>query len=162
MSQTIYDYSAKDLTGKEVNFSDYKGKVLLIVNTASECGYTPQYGTLEELYQMYKDRGFVVIGFPCGQFFQEPLEGEKIAAFCEKNYGVTFPMMEKANVIGFSKHPIYKFLSNKKLNGTVDSSPKWNFYKYLIDREGKVVDMYSSTVEPGDEALIKQIEKCLG
>ena len=162
MSQTIYDYTAKDLHGKEVNFTDYKGKVLLIVNTASECGYTPQYGTLEELYQMYKDRGLVVIGFPSANFFQEPLEGEEAAAFCQKNYGVTFPMMEKANVIGFTKHPVYKFLSNKSRNGKIDSSPKWNFYKYLVDREGKVVEMYPSTTEPGDEVLIAQIEKLLG
>ena len=162
MTQTIYQYKAKDLTGKEVDFSDYKGKVLLIVNTASECGYTPQFGQLEELYEMYKDRGLVVIGFPSGQFFQEPLEGDKIAAFCQKNYGVTFPMMDKVKVFGFSKAPIYKFLSSKKLNGKVDSVPKWNFYKYLVDREGKVVDIYPSTTEPADEGLIKQIEASLG
>ena len=162
MSQTIYEYSAKDLSGKEVHFSDYKGKVLLIVNTASECGFTPQFGTLEELYEMYKDRGFGVLGFPSSQFFQEPLEGEKIGAFCQKNYGVTFPMMEKVKVRGFSKHPLYKFLSNKSLNGKTNSAPLWNFYKYLIDRDGKVVAMFPSTVSPGDEDLIKQIEKCLG
>jgi glutathione peroxidase len=161
-SQTIYQYSAKDLTGKNVDLSEYKGKVLLIVNIASKCGFTPQLGGLEELYEKYKDRGFEVLGFPSGQFFQEPLEGDNISNFCERNYGVSFRIMEKTKVRGSAKHPVYEFLSDKKLNGKINSAPLWNFYKYLIDRDGKVVDRYSSNVKPFDEELITQIEKCLG
>ena len=161
MDQTIYHLKAKDLSGKEINLADYKGKVILIVNIASKCGFTPQFDGLEEVYEKYKAQGFEILGFPSSNFFQEPLEGDQISEFCSVNYGVSFKIMEKTNVIGFSKHPVYKFLSNKSENGKINSSPKWNFYKYLIGRDGKVVNIYPSTTKPTDEALIKQIETSL-
>ena len=163
MPQTIYDYTAKDLAGREVKLSDYKGKVLLIVNIASACGFTPQLGGLEELYEKYKDRGFVVLGFPSNQFGgQEPLEKDAISEFCSVNYGVTFKIMEKTEVRGSDKNPVFKFLTDKKLNGKVGRAPLWNFFKYLVDRDGKVVDFYSSITTPMDAKLTKQIEKLLG
>ncbi len=163
MKQTIYDYTAKDLAGKDVKLSDYKGKVLLIVNIASKCGFTPQLGGLEELYEKYKDRGFEVIGFPSNQFGgQEPLEKEQISEFCQVNFGVSFKIMEKTLVRGSDKNSVYKFLTDKKLNGKVNTAPLWNFFKYLIDRNGNVVDYYSSITSPTDAKLIKQIEACLG
>ena len=163
MKQTIYDYTAKDLAGKDVKLSDYKGKVLLIVNIASKCGFTPQLGGLEELYEKYKDRGLEVIGFPSNQFGgQEPLEKEQISEFCQVNFGVSFKIMEKTLVRGSDKNSVYKFLTDKKLNGKVNTAPLWNFFKYLIDRNGNVVDYYSSITSPTDAKLIKQIEACLG
>ena len=163
MEQTIYYYTAKDLSGKDVKLSDYKGKVLLIVNIASQCGFTPQLGGLEEIYEKYKDRGFVVLGFPSNQFGgQEPLEKEQISDFCQVNYGVSFKIMEKSLVRGSEKNDVFKFLTTKKLNGKVGTAPLWNFFKYLIDRNGKVVDYYSSITTPTDAKLIKQIEACLG
>jgi glutathione peroxidase len=163
MEQTIYDYTAKDLAGKDVKLSDYKGKVLLIVNIASKCGFTPQLGGLEEIYEKYKDRGFVVLGFPSNQFGgQEPLEKDQISEFCQVNYGVSFKIMEKSLVRGPEKNDVFKFLTTKKLNGKVGTSPLWNFFKYLVDRNGKVVDYYSSITSPTDAKLIKQIEAALG
>jgi glutathione peroxidase len=163
MAQTIYDYTAKDLAGRDVKLSDYKGKVLLIVNIASKCGFTPQLGGLEELYEKYKDKGFEVIGFPSNQFGgQEPLEKEQISEFCQVNFGVSFKIMEKSKVRGSEKNSVYKFLTDKKLNGKVGTSPMWNFFKYLVDRDGKVVDYYSSITAPMDAKLTKQIESLLG
>ena len=158
MAQNIYEYSASDLAGRPVSFASYKGKVILIVNTASACGYTPQLGLLEELYQMYQDRGLVVIGFPSASFAQEPLDGEELGQFCERNYGVTFPVMSKVDVTGAIVHPVFHFLSE----GKDEALPKWNFFKYLVDRSGKVANVYPSNTDPGDEALIAQIEKLLG
>lgn len=163
MSATIYDYTAKDLAGREVKLSDYKGKVLLIANIASACGFTPQLGGLEQLYEKYKDRGFEILGFPSNQFGnQEPLEKDAISEFCSVNYGVTFKIMEKTNVRGDEKNPVFQYLTNKKLNGKVGRAPLWNFFKYLVDRDGKVVDFYSSITAPMDAKLTKQIEKLLG
>jgi len=163
MAQTIYDYTAKDLAGKDVKLSDYKGKVLLIVNTASKCGFTPQLGGLEQIYEKYKDRGFEVIGFPSNQFGgQEPLEKDQISEFCQVNYGVSFKIMGKSNVRGPEKNDVFKFLTTKSLNGKVGRAPLWNFFKYLVDRNGKVVDYYSSITSPTDDKLIKQIEAALG
>ena len=163
MEQTIYDYTAKDLAGKDVKLSDYKGKVLLIVNIASKCHFTPQFGGLEELYEKYKDRGFEVIGFPSNQFGgQEPLEKDQISEFCQVNFGVSFKIMEKSLVRGSDKNDVYKFLTTKKLNGKVNTAPLWNFFKYLVDRDGKVVDYYSSITAPMDAKLTKQIEALLG
>ena len=161
MEKTIYEYTAKDLSGREVKLSEYQGKVLLIVNIASQCGFTPQLGGLEELYEKYKDRGFEVIGFPSNQFFQEPLEKGGISEFCSVNYGVSFKIMEKTKVRGWSKHPVYQFLSSKSLNGKVNRAPLWNFFKYLIGRDGKVIDIFASTVKPMDPELIKKIETAL-
>ena len=163
MEKTIYDYTAKDLAGRDVNLSDYKGKVLLIVNIASKCGFTPQLGGLEEIYEKYKDRGFEVIGFPSNQFGgQEPLEKEEISDFCQVNYGVSFKIMEKSEVKGSGRNSVFQFLTDKKLNGKVGRAPLWNFFKYLVDRNGKVVDYYTSITTPTDAKIIKQIETCLG
>ncbi len=157
---TIYDFSAKSLAGKPADLSACKGKVLLIVNTASQCGFTPQYKGLEELYEKFHDRGFEVLGFPCNQFgAQEPGDNEDIAQFCERNYGVTFPMFEKIDVNGGGTHPLFNWLKGEApgILGTRDI--KWNFTKFLVDRKGKVVERYAPTMRP--EAISGDIEKLL-
>jgi glutathione peroxidase len=145
---TAYDFSALSIDGVERRLADYKGDVLLVVNTASHCGFTPQYKGLERLYQKYVDRGLVILGFPCDQFgHQEPGDEEEIAAFCERNYGVTFPMFAKIDVNGDDAHPLYEWLRSEK-SGLVGNKIKWNFTKFLIDTEGKVVKRYGSTTTP--------------
>lgn len=162
MNQSIHQFTVKDLAGNEVKLKDYKGKVLLIVNTASRCGYTPQFDGLEKLYNKYKDKGFAVLGFPSNDFgSQEPLNGQAIHAFCEVNYGVTFPLFEKVHVRGSKAAPLFQFLSDKKLNGKIDSAPKWNFHKYLINQEGKVVDFFYTITAPDASRLQRAIEKLL-
>lgn len=162
MSQSIHQFTVHNLMGEEVNLKDYAGKVVMIVNTASECGFTPQFGQLEELYQHYKDQGFEVLAFPSNQFGgQEPLEGEAIGAFCQKNYGVNFPVFEKTKVKGQEASDLFQFLSNKKLNGVLTSTPKWNFHKYLVNKEGELVDYYYSTTSPISEKVMKKIEELL-
>lgn len=159
---SVHQFIVKDLRGKEISLSQYKGKVLLIVNTASRCGYTPQLKGLEELYKKYKDKGFVVLGFPSNDFGrQEPLEGEKIKEFCEVNYGVSFPVFEKIHVKGSKAHPLYKFLSQKKQFGLMSSEPKWNFHKFLVDKEGKVVDFFFTITKPDSPKITRKIEKLL-
>ena len=144
----IYDYKALGNKGAEVDLAQYEGKVLLIVNTASKCGFTPQYDGLEALYQKYKDQGFVIVGFPCDQFaHQEPGSDEQIAEFCRINHGVTFPLMSKVNVNGKDAHPIYKYLKSET-KGLFGSSIKWNFTKFLINRDGTVIKRYAPTVTP--------------
>lgn len=158
-SKSIYQFTVKDIHGNDFNFSDLKGKKILIVNTASECGFTPQYEGLEDLYQNYKDENFVVIGFPSNNFGkQEPGSNEEIAEFCKKNYGVSFPMMAKISVKGMNEHPIYQFLTEKSLNGTMDSVVKWNFQKYLIDEEGHLENVFESRVVPDSAELVEWIE----
>lgn len=160
--ETVYQFTVQDLYGKEVSMADYKGKVLLIVNTASKCGLTPQLKGLEALYEKYKDRGFVVLGFPSNDFAgQEPLEGEAIADFCTKNYGVTFPVFDKVKVKGQDACPLYKFLADIERNGKVDTKPGWNFHKYLIDREGRVQDYFASPTSPDSEKIHNAIEALL-
>ena len=146
---TIYDYSAAAIDGKTVPLSDYKGQVLLIVNTASECGFTPQYAGLEALYRELKPLGFSVLGFPCNQFgAQEPADEKDIAQFCSKNYDVTFPMFAKVDVNGNSAHPLFRYLQAAKA-GVLGSEPiKWNFTKFLIDRQGNVVGRFGSSTKP--------------
>lgn len=180
---TIYDYKALSNKGQEVKFSDYKGKVLLVVNTASKCGFTPQYDGLEALYQKYKDQGLVIIGFPCDQFgHQEPGTDKEIEEFCRLNHGVTFPLMSKIEVNGEKAHPLYVWLKTQQGFGGYDvndkrgkmmdgmlrkqdadydkkSDIKWNFTKFLINRKGKVVQRFESTVEPS--ALEKPIKVLL-
>lgn len=152
----IYQFDAERLDGSMQSFADYKGKVLLIVNTASKCGLTPQYEGLEQLYQTYKDQGLVIIGFPCNQFgHQEPGDASEIGQFCQKNYGVSFPMMAKVDVNGSDAHPIYKWLKEQK-GGVLLDAIKWNFSKFLINREGQVVERYAPTTEP--KALADDIE----
>ena len=144
----IYDFKALNNKGAEVDFSQYEGKVLLIVNTASKCGFTPQYDGLEALYQKYKDRGLVVIGFPCDQFaHQEPGTDAEIAEFCRINHGVTFPLMSKVNVNGKDAHPIFKYLKGET-RGLLGSSIKWNFTKFLISRDGSRIKRYAPTATP--------------
>lgn len=156
---TIYDFNAKDLNGNEVDFGQFKDKVLLIVNTASKCGFTPQFEGLEELHQNYKDQGLVVIGFPCNQFgSQDPGSNEEIGAFCQKNYGVSFLMMEKIDVNGENEHPLYTWLK-KQEGGFLTDGIKWNFTKFLINRQGEVVDRYAPTTKP--KALESEIVKLL-
>lgn len=157
---TMHDFKVKTLEGKEFNMAELKGKKVMIVNTASECGYTPQYADLEELYKKYSSKGFVVVGFPSNDFgAQEPGSNEQIREFCTKNYGVTFPMMEKITVKGENAHPLYKFLTKKELNGVKDTEVKWNFQKYLIDENGKLVDMIEYKASPNDERVINWLTK---
>jgi glutathione peroxidase len=161
-SQTIYQFKVKDLAGEAVDLVRYKGKVLLIVNTASECGFTGQYAELEQLYQTYKDQGFYVLAFPSNDFGgQEPLNGKEIETFCSKNYHTTFPVFNKVHVKGNAVEPLFQYLSNKSLNGKVDIAPKWNFQKYLIDKNGKVIDYYLSTTSPTSSKVKKAIETLL-
>jgi len=158
---TVYDFSAVTIDGKTRKLADYKGKVLLVVNTASKCGFTPQYKGLEALYEKYRDRGFVVLGFPCNQFGQqEPGPESEIAEFCEINYGVTFPMFAKVDVNGDSAHPLFKFLTKAKPGLLGSEAIKWNFTKFLVDRQGNVVKRYAPTTEPKDIAA--DIEPLLG
>lgn len=162
VAESIYQFTVKDIGGKEVSLADYKGKVILIVNTASKCGLTPQLKGLEALYQKYKDRGLVVLGFPSNDFGgQEPLEGEAIEDFCTKNYGVTFPIFDKVVVKGDNVCPLYKFLGDENRNGKVSSKPMWNFHKYLVDRDGKVQDFFISSTGPDSEKVHKAIEALL-
>lgn len=157
--KTIYDYKVEDIYGEEFNFADLKGKKILIVNTASECGFTPQFEGLEELYQKYKDQNFVIVGFPSNDFGgQDPGTNEKIAEFCKINYGVTFPMMSKISVKGDSIAPIYEFLTQKELNGKKNSSVKWNFQKYLINEDGTFHDYFYSITKPDSKKITKWIE----
>lgn len=159
---TIYPFKAKLLSGKEQNLSDFKGKVLLIVNTASGCGFTPQLKELQALRDEYAEKGFEVLGFPSNDFGrQEPLEGAAINEFCEVNFGVQFPMFQKIMVRGAQAHPLFKFLSDKKLNGHVNSTPKWNFHKYLVNKNGEVVDYFYSFTKPGATKVKKKIQKLL-
>ena len=157
---TVYDFSAKTIDGKSRKLSDYKGKVLLVVNTASQCGFTPQYKGLETLYEKYKNKGFAVLGFPSNQFGQqEPGPESEIAEFCEMNYGVTFPMFSKVDVNGDAAHPLYKYLTSTKKGLLGSEGIKWNFTKFLIDKEGRVVERYAPTTKP--EELAPEIEKAL-
>ena len=156
---TIYDFTAEHMDGSSQAFSDHKGKVLLIVNTASKCGFTPQFEGLEALYQQYKAQGLVVIGFPCNQFgSQDPGSNDEIGAFCQKNYGVSFPMMAKIDVNGKDAHPIFVWLKNQK-GGLLTDGIKWNFTKFLIDSHGQVIDRYAPTTKP--EAIKTDIEQAL-
>jgi len=157
---SIYSFSANSLAGEPVTLDRYAGKVLLIVNTASECGFTPQYAGLQKLYEDYAARGLEVLGFPCNQFGrQEPGDAGQIGSFCEKNYGVTFPMFEKIDVNGASAHPLYRWLTEEAPGLLGLEAIKWNFTKFLIDREGEVVKRYAPVTKP--EAIAADIEKLL-
>jgi glutathione peroxidase len=156
---SIYDFNATSLAGEDTPLKRFEGKVLLIVNTASACGFTPQYKGLEALQQKYAARGFSVLGFPCNQFGrQEPGSAAEIGQFCSSNYAVSFPMFDKIDVNGDNAHPLYQYLRGEK-SGLLGSSIKWNFTKFLIDRSGKVVGRYAPTTTP--EALTKDIEALL-
>jgi glutathione peroxidase len=158
--KTIYDFSAQTLTGKARKMSDFRGSVLLVVNTASKCGFTPQYAGLEALYKKYRDKGLVVLGFPSNQFGeQEPGADTEIAEFCEVNYGVTFPMFSKVDVNGKGAHPLFKYLTSTKKGLLGSEAIKWNFTKFLVGRDGTVLERYAPTTKPEDIAA--DIEKAL-
>ncbi len=152
MSESIHQFITNDLSGKDFDLGSLKGKKAMIVNTASKCGLTPQYKQLQAMYQTYESEGFIIIGFPANNFMaQEPGSDTEIADFCEANYGVTFPMMSKIDVVGEEMHPIYKFLTQKEKNGVMDSKVTWNFQKYLLNEEGileKVIDPRTSPDDP--------------
>ena len=155
----FYNLSATLNDGSRKRLSDYKGKVLLIVNTASQCGFTPQYQGLQELYTRFKDRGFEVLGFPCDQFgHQEPGSDPEIASFCQQNYGVSFPIFSKIEVNGPNEHPVYKFLKNEQ-GGLLTDNIKWNFTKFLVDKQGHVVDRFAPQTVPA--RIASDIEKLL-
>ncbi len=159
MSQ-IYEFHATTLDGNDISFEKYKGDVLLIVNTASECGFTPQYEGLEKLHKQYSEKGLKVLGFPCNQFgHQEPGDSAKIATFCKKNYGVDFQMFEKVDVNGKDAHPLYKYLTSSAPGALGTEGIKWNFTKFLVDRKGKVLKRYAPNVKPED--IASDIEKQL-
>ena len=158
-SKTIYDFKVTDINGKTFDFSTLKGKKIMIVNTASKCGLTPQYEQLEEVYKQYKDTNFVIVGFPANNFMsQEPGSDKDIAEFCVKNYGVSFPMMSKISVKGSDMHELYVYLTQKKLNGLEDSDVKWNFQKYLVDESGKLAKVIDPRILPNDLEIINWIE----
>ena len=158
--QTIYQFKVKDLAGNDFDFASLKGKKIMIVNTASRCGFTPQYEKLQSLYEQYKDKGFVIVGFPANNFGgQEPGTNAEIAVFCKLNYGVTFPMMSKISVKGDDEHEVYQFLTQKAKNGLKDSDVKWNFQKYLLNEKGELEEVHLSVVEPNDAKIIDWIKK---
>ena len=155
----IYQFEAELLDGKNKSFADYEGKVLLIVNTASKCGFTPQFSGLEKLYEKYKDQGFEVLGFPCNQFGgQDPGSNEQIGAYCQKNYGVNFPMFAKVDVKGPEAHILFRYLTNNS-KGILGNGIKWNFTKFLIGKDGKVLNRFAPTTKP--EELQSEIETAL-
>lgn len=158
-NKSIYDFKVSSLDGGTIDMSSFKGKKILVVNTASQCGYTPQYEGLEALYKKYKGK-LVIVGFPANNFgAQEPGSNQEIQSFCKKNYGVTFPMAAKISVKGSDMAPIYHWLTEKSQNGKMDSDVKWNFQKYLINEKGELVEMFPSSVTPSDPKLIGAIER---
>jgi glutathione peroxidase len=159
-AQSIHQFTVQNIEGKDFSFSSLKGKKIMVVNTASKCGLTPQYEQLEGLYEQFKDSNFVIIGFPANNFMsQEPGTNEEIVEFCQKNYGVSFPMMSKISVKGNDMHEVYKFLTEKSLNGLEDSSVKWNFQKYLLNEEGKLEKVIEPRTLPNDPEIIKWIRE---
>ena len=160
--KSVYQFSVQRLNGEELYLSEYKDKVLLIVNIASECGFTPQLKELENLRNAYQGEDFEILAFPSNDFGgQEPLEGFAIADFCKRNYSVSFPIFEKIRVRGPYAHPLYKFLADKKLNGHVGASPRWNFHKYLINSNGEIVDFFYPFTKPDSSRIKKKINKLL-
>lgn len=159
MKNNFYEFSARSLQGEEIKMESFEGKTILVVNTASKCGFTPQYAGLEELYEKYKDKGLVILGFPCNQFGnQEPGDEKSIAEGCLVNYGVSFPMFSKIEVNGKNAHPIFKYLKNE-LGGTLGKKIKWNFTKFLIDKNGKPVKRFAPITKP--EKLEPDVKKVL-
>lgn len=162
MNQSVYDFTMKDIDGKDVALSQFKGKVLLLVNTASKCGFTRQYEGLEKLYKTYKDRGFVILGFPANNFlWQEPGTDGEIKQFCSIKFGVSFPMFSKISVKGKDQHPLYAFLTDERANPGFGGAITWNFNKFLVGRDGKVVGRFGSKVEPDSKELVDALEKAL-
>ena len=159
MKRSIHEFTVTDINGQSFSFSSLKGKKIMVVNTASKCGLTPQYEGLEALYKKYKDKNFVIVGFPANDFMaQEPGTNEEIAAFCKKNYGVSFPMMAKISVKGKDMHPVYKFLTSASDNGLEDNQVKWNFQKYLLNEDGFLEKVIPPSTDPDDDQIISWIE----
>jgi len=159
---TAHDFKAKTIDGEEQSLSDYSGKVLLVVNVASQCGLTPHYSGLQELYQTYRDRGLVVVGFPCNQFgAQEPGTEAEIKTFCETRYGVDFPMFAKVDVNGPNRHPLYEYLTKQATQPDGPGDIQWNFAKFLVDRSGEVVARFAPPTAPASEEVVSAIEKAL-
>jgi glutathione peroxidase len=157
-AQSIHSFTVKSIDGKNLNLASFKGKKILIVNTASKCGYTPQYEGLEKVYEQYKDK-LVILGFPCNQFGgQEPGTNEEIVDFCKKNYGVSFPLADKIDVKGSNIAPIYQWLTSKSKNGILDASISWNFNKFLIDENGKMMAYFPSNVKPDSESILSYLK----
>ena len=158
IKESIHQFTVTDIDGNKFDFSTLKGKKIMVVNTASRCGLTPQYEKLEELYSKYKSKGFIIVGFPSNDFLmQEPGSNEDISKFCKKNYGVSFPMMSKISVNGKKINPVYKFLTKKKLNGLKDNKVEWNFQKYLLDEKGHLVRVVAPSTQPNDQSIIDWI-----
>lgn len=156
-AKSFYDFTMKSIDGKDIPFSIYKGKKVLIINTASECGFTPQYNELEELHKKYKDK-IVLLGFPSNDFGgQEPGSNEEIRKFCQRNFGVTFQLFEKSDVIGSNQNALYQWLTHKEHNGWNDTAPSWNFCKYLINEKGELIKFYSAAVSPLSDEIVKQL-----
>ncbi len=161
-SNTIYPFKVTKIDGESISMDTFQNKVLLIVNTASECGFTPQYKQLEELYKQYQEKGFEVLAFPSNDFGkQEPINGKEIVEYCSIHFHTTFPLFEKVKVVGINALPLYQFLSNKKQNGKVNIAPKWNFQKYLVNRKGEVVDYFLPFTKPTSPAIKKAVERLL-
>jgi glutathione peroxidase len=157
--KSIHEFTVTDIDGNPFSFLTLKGKKIMVVNTASKCGLTPQYKSLEALYQQYKDSSFVIIGFPANNFMgQEPGSNEEIAAFCSKNYGVSFPMMSKISVKGNDMHPVYQFLTSLNQNALEDNDVKWNFQKYLLDENGFLVRVIDPSMQPDDPTIVQWIK----
>ncbi len=157
-AQSIHSFTVKGIDGKDIKLASFKGKKILVVNTASKCGYTPQYEALEKVYEQYKDK-LVIIGFPCNQFGgQEPGSNEEIVEFCKKNYGVTFPLADKIDVKGTNAAAIYQWLTQKSKNGVLDASISWNFNKFLLDENGKMIAYYPSNITPDNQAILSQLK----
>jgi len=160
--KSIYDFQVIDIDGNEIKLNKYLGKVLLIVNTASKCGFTKQYEGLQKLYEKYQEQGLVILGFPANNFFrQEPGSNEEIKEFCQLNYGVTFPMFSKISVKGKDIHPLYEFLTSKKTNPQFGGKISWNFNKFLIDRKGNIAGRFGTRKSPEDKEIIAAIESLL-
>jgi glutathione peroxidase len=158
-NKSFHDFSVQTLEGEEFDLSQLAGSKVLVVNTASKCGFTPQYAELQELYEKYREENFIIIGFPANNFMrQEPGTNEEIRQFCRRNYGVSFPMMAKISVKGKDMHPVYQWLTRKEQNGKMDSSIKWNFQKYMIDENGRLVGMVTPRTKPFDPSIINWIE----
>ena len=162
MTKTIYDFTMKNIDGKEVSLAEYKGKVIMIVNVASLCGNTPQYADIQKLYEKYQAKGFIVLGFPANNFMaQEPGTDASIKSFCSTEYHVTFPMFSKISVKGHDMHPLYKYLTEKEENGVVDAPVKWNFQKFLVGKDGKVISSIANGHSVSEADVIQAVEAAL-
>jgi len=162
-ANSIFDFTLKDIDGKEVSLGSYSGKVVMVVNVASRCGFTPQYEGLEKLYLTYKDRGFIILAFPANNFLgQEPGTDAEIKSFCALKYNVTFPLFSKISVKGRDKHPLYQYLTDKQSNPGFAGEISWNFNKFLVGRDGKIINRFGSRTNPEDKAMIQAVEAVLG